>query len=437
MSKLWLPFALLTLSVTVAHASGSPVRFPLMTYWSHNLTRYPNFPVPGSLTRTGRRQDNPVFRAELRDINVLAYAFLKVNSSGSIYFSRPSVDLSAADRRGFCSEYPRSCPNAARAAEGSFRAFAKLQNSRGTLEKIISIGGANSQKTMDHALDHPAAFVRSVLALVLAYHLSGVDLDFEPDSFFFGPQGKQFVAVTSALRSALGPQAFISIELPLDWETLRSVDCAGTSGCAHNLAALARVAYLSLMGYAIHLPSYPGPALTANDSNLFPDPNEPLRAGFDHVSDVQAIDYLTFLGVAPNRILLGFPAIITTYYGVTHPGAHFGLYQSFVRSLQDRQHPVSRYRDVPSRLKSGFIIHYLRTNHFISATFAYDRRLGEWMSFDDPASVAAKAHYVTTHHLGGMMMWEIGDDAPTGSHWSLLTAAHHALSESRSKRARP
>lgn len=174
------PLALLILAA--AQAATPPARFPLMTYWSHNLTRYPDLPVPGSFDRAGRRQHNPAFRAELNEINLLAYALLEVDASGTVYFTRPAIDLAAADRHGFCAELPRSCPNAAQAAAGSFGAFARLQNSSRTLRKIISIGGAGSQKTMDHALDHPVKFVRSVRALVATYHLNGVDLDFEPDS---------------------------------------------------------------------------------------------------------------------------------------------------------------------------------------------------------------------------------------------------------------
>jgi hypothetical protein len=33
-----------------------------------------------------------------------------------------------------------------------------------------------------------------------------------------------------------------------------------------------------------------------------------------------------------------------------------------------------------------------------------------------------------TRHLAGMMMWEIGEDAPVGSPESVLRSAHAALS---------
>ena len=404
-----------------------PARRPvLMTFWADQAPPRFAFPVPGSLDASGTMERNAAFRDDLNDVDVLAYAFLEVDAAGNVYFRDPAVDLSAQDRVGFCAQHPAACPGDVRTGEGSFDAFARLQSQTGTLRKIISVGGAHSQRTLDNALAHPTHFVRSVTALVSAYRLNGVDLDFEPNSFFLGDQGRQLVALTDALRRALGPTAFLSIELPTDWETLQSIDCRGIGECDHAVTALARVAYLSLMGYAVHAPSYWGPAVTANDSNLFSDPNEPLLAGFDHVSDVQAIDYLTFLGVPPNRLLLGFPAFTERYAGVNHPGTRHGLFQPFRRSNR-RNQAGGTYRDVPQLLESGFRLHYVWADHVISAAFAYDRRTGQWISFEDPASVAAKARYVRSHDLGGMAMWQIGGDLPTSSGGSLLAAAYRIL----------
>jgi chitinase len=416
----------LLLAIAPAIAAVPARRPVLMTFWADQAPARFAFPVPGSVDASGTRQRNAAFRDDLDDVDVLAYAFLEVDAAGDVYFRDPAVDLSAQDRGGFCAQHPTACPGGARTGEGSFDAFVRLQNRTGTLRKIISVGGAHSQRTLDDALKHPKRFVRSVTALVSAYRLDGVDLDFEPNSFFFGDQGRQLVALADALRRALGPAAFLSIELPTDWETLQSIECSGIGECHHALAALARVAYLSLMGYAAHAPSYPGPAITANDSNLFSDPNEPLLAGFDHLSDVQAIDYLTFLGVPPDRLLLGFPAFTERYAGVTHPGNQHGLFQPFQRANQ-RNQVGGTYRAMPRLLESGFRLHYVWVDHVISAAFAYDRRTGQWISFEDPASVAAKARYVRSHGLGGMAMWQIGGDLPTAGGRSLLAAAYRTL----------
>ncbi len=422
--RLCLLIACMLASVEAFAAVPAP-RPLLMTFWSDKPAETRGFPIPGALNAAGALERNAAFSADLKQIDVLAYAALEVDSSGNLYFRLPAVDLSPRDRKGFCARHRMTCPGVARAVQGSFDAFARLENSTGTLRKIISVGGSNSQTTLDNALGHPARFVRSVRILVRAFHLDGVDLDFEPNSFFFGDQGRQLVALVRALRSALGAKAFLSIELPTDWETLRSIECKGTDTCAGNLADLAHVAYLALMAYAVHMPSYPGPAITANDSNLFSDPNAPLDAGFDHVSDVQAIDYLTFMGVPANRLLLGFPAFSVIYSGVTRPGSRHGLYRPFDRS--STHNGVVGYRNVPAMLASGFSLHYLRTDHDISAAFAYDRRSGRWMSFEDPASVAAKARYVARHGLGGMTMWQIAQDMPPHKGRSLLQTAARIL----------
>ena len=163
-------------SLVPSCAAALPVRPVLMSFWADQGPLRRGFPVPA-------------FRAQLNDVDVLAYAFLEVDAAGNVYFRNPAVDLSAQDLAGFCARHPADCPGDARAADGSFDAFTRLQNRTGTLRKIISVGGAHSQKTMDHVLAQPARFVRSVAALVSAYHLDGVDLDFEPNSFFFRRPG--------------------------------------------------------------------------------------------------------------------------------------------------------------------------------------------------------------------------------------------------------
>ena len=247
MASLLAMLALLGPSIGLAHASESAKRFVLMTFWSDNATFYPGFPVPGSLDSAGKPRRNTAFSRALNRINVLAYAFLQVNDAADVYFSHPQVDLSAQDRRAFCTRSPTSCPDLAKVSAGSFRAFARLQNRRHTLRKIVSIGGAHSQTTMDNALGHPRRFVRSVQTILAAYHLDGVDLDFEPNAFFLGDQGGKLAAIVASLRSVLGPTAFISVEVPADWETLSSIECGGTLSCHDNLAAISRSAYLSLM----------------------------------------------------------------------------------------------------------------------------------------------------------------------------------------------
>lgn len=408
----------------------SPHRI-LMTYWSDNVARFAGYPMPGSLDPSGAVQTNQPMQRQLDLINVLAYAFLRVDAAGKVYFANPAIDLSAADLRQFCPRHQASCPHPASASAGSFSAFARLTNRHHSLLKVVSIGGRGSQSTMDNALDHPESFVRSVSSLIDAYHLDGIDLDFEPDSFFRSGQGERYAQLVAALRRALGEQAFMSIEVPGDWETLRSLDCPSDSRCRDNLELIAAHAYVSLMGYGFHAPSYPA-TVTGTASNLYSDPHEPLLAGFYHVSDNRAVEYLTFMGVPPERILLGFPAHFVCYGGVVAPPGGNGLYQPFDRA-STRTYDLRGLKGIGSDrvawrlLNSGFAAHHLLIDGKLSAVYAYNAASRAWMSYDDAASVAAKGAYVVARHLGGMMMWELGEDMPVNSPQSLLGSAHRAL----------
>jgi GH18 family chitinase len=86
------------------------------------------------------------------------------------------------------------------------------------------------------------------------------------------------------------------------------------------------------------------------------------------------------------------------------------------------------YRAALALLSSGFTPHELQVDGRLSAVFAYDAAARQWISYDDAASMAAKADFAVTRHLAGMMMWEIGEDAPVGSPESVLRSAHAALS---------
>jgi|GEM_PF-3661929 len=404
-----------------------------MSFWSHNQVRYPGNPIPGSQNQKGAPQENSVLSQKLDAINVLAYAFLDVDESGNVYFSDPAVDLSKSDVSGSCRNHAASCPNSHAAMAGSFAAFAKLTNKSGTLRRIVSVGGAGSQKAFDRAIKHPDTFIQSASAIIRVYHLDGIDLDFEPDAFFTVNDAQPYAQLVASLRKELGQQAFISVEVPGDRETLRSMNCPTNGSCNPNLRTMAGNAYITLMGYDFHSPSYPGP-VTGNDSNLYSSPDEPLLPGFYHISDNQAVEYLTYQGVPPERIILGFPAYFVAYAGVDDPPDSHGLYQHFDASLTPKFDwgvtGRGSYRTAVNLLQSGFERHEVRVNGEISAVYAYSSAAKQWISYEDPSSVAAKGRYVRARHLAGMQMWEIGQDVPVDHPDSLLRAAHAVLWDS-------
>lgn len=401
----------------------------LLAFWCDHCPTQASDPLPGSLNGKGAPRQNPALQDQLSALNVVAYAFLQVDKQGQVYFAHPRTDLGPSDVKGYCLQHPGSCPDASTARHGSFAAFAGLDNRHHTLKKIVSIGGAGEFASFRHAVAHPKVFVDSVVALVRAYHLDGVDLDDEPPAFFGKQAGSGLVDLAKALRASLGPTAFISVDIPSDRETLRSIDNPTLHSWHDNLARMAKAAYLSVMGYGFHAPFHPG-AATGNFANLYSDPNEPLLSDYYHSSDSQTIKYLTFVGVPPSRIILGFPATAFIYGGVeAKPGTH-GLYQPFDRKdtpLGDLRRGIASYRSVRKYLDKGFTQHYVLVDGKDSAVYAFNRAKKQWITYENPATIAAKAHYVLAKGLAGLMMWNLSLDAPETDHRSLLRSAHIAL----------
>lgn len=424
-------FGLVSLSALLCHAA-SAAQAPkiLMTYWANNKPQYTGYPIPGSFSRAGI-QRNQALREQLNAVNVLAYAFLQVEDRGQVYFSNPAVDLSQYDVRHFCRREPASCPNADAAFAGSFLAFSRLNNKHHSLKRIISIGGSGSEKSFNNAIRYPDVFIRSAIQVIRAYHLNGIDLDFELYALFDQHQANGYTQLVVKLRRELGNRAFISVEMPGDYETLHSMDCSADNVCHDNLRMIARNAYVSLMGYEFHNPAYP-PYITGNSSNLYTDPHAPSSPGFYRISDDQAVGNLIVSGVPARKIILGFPAYFHIYGDVHGHSDGFGLYQP----SDPKQTPVlefgpgtGTYRSINQFLASGFTRHYFIVNDKISAVFAYDPVKHQWISYEDQVSVAAKAHYVVANHLAGMMMWEIGEDMPISSKQSLLRTVNMILSK--------
>lgn len=88
-----------------------------------------------------------------------------------------------------------------------------------------------------------------------------------------------------------------------------------------------------------------------------------------------------------------------SYGGVeARPGSH-GLYQSFDRS-RTKPYDLGGLKGVGSDrlawrlLDSGFRPHRLLIGGKLSAVYAYSASRREWMSYDNAASIAAKADYV-------------------------------------------
>jgi chitinase len=59
---------------------------------------------------------------------------------------------------------------------------------------------------------------------------------------------------------------------------------------------------------------------------------------------------------------------------------------------------------------SGWVYHW---DEKASAPFLYNESKKQFFTYDDKASIAAKTKYVIDNKLGGIMYWQLGNDAFT------------------------
>lgn len=399
----------------------------VLGYWSYpkslkNEHFVSLYPIPGSVDKNGQKVSNQDFQDKLNYLDVVVYAYLHVNRDGVVHFRSSQIDLSSSDN-AFCGANKNICTDdfgKYTPKLGNFSAFSRLDNKNHSLKKVLSVfedpvdrGGIN-KGSLTAAFNHIPAFVNSVATIIEAYHLDGVDLDLEPDSFT-EEQSMDYAKLVTALREKLGPQKLIFATVAPDQNIKRE---------AWEIISK-QSSYVSDMCYDFHTPFF-SPYFTGYNSNLYSDPNEPLLSGYPHVSCDQSIKQLTFLGVPAQKIILGYPSYAIMYGGVKNK--NHGLFQLFDpkktphinTEMKVRGHVP--YRMIANLIRSGFIPYATFSSQNISANFAYNAKTHQFVTYDSLELVHEKLDYVRKNHLAGLMTWSLNDDVPVSKDYSLLKA---------------
>lgn len=390
----------------------------IVGYWYTSENGAVLYPIPGSLSSDAKSVTNQDMKDKINFIDILVYAFFHVNKAGITHFNNSYIALSPISN-SFCMAEKAICTdlnNKYTPKLGNFEAFAQLQNTNETLKKIISISGGGDKTSFTNAITHLPQFIDSVAKIVHHYNLDGVDLDFEPTSFT-PLQAKLYGKLVKELRSKLGNRKIIMV----------------TIGTNQNITGLnwrdisTHLNYVTTMCYEFHSP-FSVPFYTTHNSNLYPLPNQPKSIGHTPASCDQSVSTLIALGVPAKKIILGYPSFGIIYGGVTK--ANNGLYQPYdFNKTPEYDKNIKlpgavRYSTILELLKKGFQEYSERANGHLSAVWAYNPLINEFISYDSPAIVREKARYVARKNLAGLMTWTINDDAPITSESSLLKAAN-------------
>lgn len=275
------------------------------------------------------------------------------------------------------------------------------------LKVLVSLGGWGGCAPCSEAFsraDGRRTFAQSVLALLEYYRADGIDLDWEypavagfPDHRFAPEDRLNFTLLVEEIRKVLGAAYEITFA------------AGGTRECLEQGFEWDRI--MPLVD-RVHIMSYDlvhgYSTRTGHHTALFGTTQQALSAD-------GAVRLLDSLGVPRSQVVIG--SAFYTRYWKDVPDVNAGLYQPGTFSHTS----MHRGMDTTIVESNGWRIHWDDT---AKAPYAYHKEQRLFASYDDQASVAAKARYVRLEGLGGIMFWQLHDDRPTGG---LLQAMHEAL----------
>ena len=280
----------------------------------------------------------------------------------------------------------------------TIRELVALKKKHPQLKVLLSLGGwggcASCSPVFARA-EGRHAFAVSVRRLMQEYGADGIDLDWEypgiegyPGHAFDPSDKRHFTELVQALRRELGPGAVISFaaggfqqffDHSVEWE-----------------AVMPLLNFVNIMSYDL-VGGFS--TRTGHHTALYSTPEQARSTDF-------GVRYLDSLGVPRNKMVIGaafyarsWEQVPDVNHGLYQPGKFkdFISYKHFADKLQAPQLGFVFYRDPVSQ-----------------APYAYSQRLGQFATFDDALSIAAKTKYVREKGLAGIMFWQLTGDLPAG-----------------------
>jgi GH18 family chitinase len=290
------------------------------------------------------------------------------------------------------------------------------------LKVLISVGGWTwSGRFSDAALtpQSRAVFAESCVDFIRAYNFDGVDLDWEypvccglPGNTYRPEDKENYTLLLQELRTQLDAAAaqdgrtyLLTIASPGGYDKLENMDLAGIAEACD---------WINLMGYDYH--GAWDLTATNHHSKLYPnpdDPGDPLIA--QRYNTDWAVQVHFDAGVSPEKLVVGVPFYGRAWMGV--PPDNDGLFQSATGvppgTWDDGTSGatgINDYTEIESFMKSGLYQLHRDPDSLVPWLYSPTAHNGHFISFEDPASIAAKAEYAVQRNVGGLMFWEITAD---------------------------
>ena len=398
--------------------NSSPVAQPIVAAY---------FPEWGIYGRNFQVADVPV-----NQLTHLIYAFARIDSNGQVSlfdsyaatdkrFTNPA-DAVAGNADSYY--YPAGDSRANQTVFGNFNQISELKALNPKLRTSIAIGGwtlsDNFSTTLDTAAEREV-FTNSVINFLKTYNMfDGVDFDWEypgggglAGNSTSAQDGVNYAETLKLLRSKLN-------SLGADSDRYYEISVASPAGVEKipgmNLPELAKyVDFFNLMSYDFH---GTWENSTGHQSALTGDP-----IGYDIGTAVNA--YLAN-GVPAGKIVLGNPLYTRAWTGVQASADDYGVADFGYNDVSGGAAPgsfekgVYDYKDLLNQYRAGGW--QLIWDDNSQAAYLWNQAQKIYSSFETPGTIALKSAWAREKGLGGVMFWDLSNDA-TGDKNSLVKAA--------------
>lgn len=269
-----------------------------------------------------------------------------------------------------------------------------LKSRNKDLKVMIAMGGWSACETCSEVFGRKngrETFAKTTKSILDYFKADGIDIDWEypavvgyPGHRYTEDDKHNFTLLIQELRKKLGKKAEISFA------------AGGTKNCIDSCFEWEKV--MPLVN-RVNLMSYDLVSGYATESGhhtaLYSTPQLLLSADW-------GIKEMIKKGVPANKIALGAAFYARIFQNTTD--ANNGLYQptKFLSGVS--------YKDFSNRFTEANGFKYF-WDDVAQAPYYYNSSLKQFVSFDDPKSIALKTRYVIDHQLNGIMFWELTDDA--------------------------
>jgi chitinase len=317
------------------------------------------------------RDGAPVTAIHPEKLTHINFAFARIDAQGAVVLPHPGVAPQLAQLRGLKARNPR-------------------------LKILLSVGGWTADGFSDAAVsaDSRLRFATSAVALLREHSLDGIDIDWEyPGQDSAGikarPEDKQnFTLLLATLRAQLDASG------PGNLLTIASADREYFDHTEMDKLHV-YLDWINVMTYDFFNSMT---STTGHHAGLY---RSRFAAETDRNGDAAVKQHLA-AGIPAEKLVLG-----AAFYGRAFGGVnprHDGLnqpYEKFVGAYPYAELAETRID------RDGFV---RKWDKIARAPFLWNAASRTFISYDDPQSLDAKARYVRTHRLGGIMFWELSQD---------------------------